>query len=197
MAILISADDIKKELPGYTPDRAGEFHTESAKIADKRFEEQLKSGGYTTVILMSGGSASGKTEYVSEYLLDQHVLILDGVLPTENGAGIKIRNVRKTKKNLVVHAVWPHDLKQAYIAFLHRDRKFDDAYFFEKHASARATLLWIATEYPDIEIQIIESVYRDDDLTFTKLAFESHEARVAYIRKNQYTRNEIANAVLE
>lgn len=195
MAILISADDIKKELAGYTPDRAGEFHIESAKIADKRFEEALKADGYGTVILMSGGPASGKTEYVSEYLMDQKVLILDGVLPTEKGAEIKIRNIQKAKKKLTVHAVWPRDLKQAYVAFLHRDRKFDDAYFFDKHASARTTLLWIATKYPNVDISIIESAYVDGDLAFITLTFDAREALVAYITENQYTNDEIAEAV--
>lgn len=195
MAILISADDIKKELEGYTPDRAGEFHIESAKIADKRFEEQLKLGTYDRVILMSGGPASGKTEYVSEYLMDQEVLILDGVLPTEKGAEIKIRNIKKAGKKLVVHAVWPRDLKQAYVAFLHRDRKFDDAYFFDKHASARTTLLWIAIKHPDVDISIIESVYAEGDLAFTKLAFDTREALVAYIVENQYTADKIAETV--
>jgi len=42
-AILISADDIKKEIEGYSPEKAGEFHEQSARLADKRFDQILLS----------------------------------------------------------------------------------------------------------------------------------------------------------
>lgn len=32
--------------------------------------------------MLSGGSASGKTEFMSEYLLDKPIIIVDGTLPT-------------------------------------------------------------------------------------------------------------------
>ncbi len=36
-SIIISADEIKKNLKGYNPEKVEKFHTESAKIADKNF----------------------------------------------------------------------------------------------------------------------------------------------------------------
>jgi hypothetical protein len=65
---LISADDLKKTLPGYSPEKSEQFHSESAHLADKQFEQALKSRPEKTVILMAGGTASGKSEYVSAYL---------------------------------------------------------------------------------------------------------------------------------
>ncbi|MBU0578617.1 hypothetical protein KKE34_02135 [Patescibacteria group bacterium] len=41
MTPIISADEIKKTLPGYSPNKVEKFHTISAKIADKKFDKQL------------------------------------------------------------------------------------------------------------------------------------------------------------
>jgi len=156
-ATIVSADELKKELSGYTPDHAEEFHEKSARLADKKFDALLKSSPHSTVILMSGGPASGKTEFVSAYLLDEDALVFDGILPTENGAKIKIDHIRKSRKNVKVYAVWPEDMRAAYVAFLHRDRKFSDRHFYEKNADARRTLLCIARRYPTAEIHLFSA----------------------------------------
>src|SRR5205085_11473651 len=96
-------------------------------------------------------------------------LIFDGILPTKEGAKVKIDHVHRSNKILKIYAVWPEDLKKAYIAFLHRDRKYNDEHFYTKHASAREVLLWIATAYPDIEIKLFESVYQEEDILFNEI----------------------------
>ncbi len=58
-AFIISIDEFKKQIQGYDPKRAEEFHSQSAKMADKAFENALKNSRYSKVILVSGGSASG------------------------------------------------------------------------------------------------------------------------------------------
>jgi len=196
MSILISADDIKKELPGYTPDRSAEFHAESAKLADKRFYEALKSSDFSKVILLSGGPASGKTEYLSEFLIDKDYLIIDGILPSEEGARIKIERIKKTGRPLEIHAVWPEDFKQAFVAFVNRDRKFSDKFFYEKHASARKTLLWIVQRY-EVDVRIIKNAYLGGDLSFTELKFGTRNDLLAYLRENQYTVEDIIRIVSE
>ncbi len=105
MAILISADDIKQQLQGYTPDKSGDFHVESAKLADRQFDECLKSSNLDIVILMSGGPASGKTEFISSYLINQNIIIFDGVLPSELGAKIKITKSIRSGKHVSVYAI--------------------------------------------------------------------------------------------
>ena len=197
MAILISADDIKTELPGYDPEHAGELHAASAKLADKRFEECLKTTPYKIIILMSGGPASGKTEFVSEYLMDRDVLIFDGILPTEQGAKIKIDRIKKAGKTPMVYAVWPQDLRQAYVAFLHRDRKYSDEHFYTKHASARKTLLSIAQNYPDVKIKIYKNAYLEDDLSFTEIQFDTRNDLIAFLEDNQYSKEEIIKLVTQ
>lgn len=197
MALLISADDIKTELPGYDPEHAGEFHSISAKLADKRFEEYLKTTEYKDIILMSGGPASGKTEFVSEYLMDRDALIFDGILPTEHGAGIKIDRIKKSGKRASIYAVWPQDLRQAYVAFLHRDRKYSDEHFYTKHASARKTLLSIAQKYTDVEIKVYKNAYLEDDLSFTEVQFDARNDLIAFLEDNQYSKEEIIRLVTQ
>ena len=194
-SILISADDIKGELSGYSPERAEEFHSQSAKIADKRFVKIIKTNPNEPVILMSGGPASGKTEYVSEYLMDRGCIIFDGILPTNKGADIKLGHIKKTGKKIEVHIVWPEDLRQAYVAFLHRDRKFSDTHFYEKHSSARATALYIAKNYPEVEIKLFKNAYIKGDLSFTELQFAVRSDLIAYLEENQYTKDDIIKLV--
>jgi hypothetical protein len=195
MVELISPDDIKNEIEGYSPERASDFHTQSAKIADKRFKGLLQTSSSAHVILLSGGPASGKTEFYSEYLSKEDCIVYDGVLPTVQGAEIKLSLIRKHGKKAKIYAIWPYDLKQAFIAFLHRDRKFEDSYFFEKHVSARQTLLNLAKKYPDLEIRIFKNAYLQGKLNFTELEFPNQEVLVAYLEENQYTVEEIIKLI--
>lgn len=80
MAIVISADEIKKELKGYTPNFAEKFHAESAKIADQEFEKAVETTPYKEVILVCGGSASGKSEFLATQLTNRKSVIFDGTL---------------------------------------------------------------------------------------------------------------------
>lgn len=192
MAIIISADEIKKELPNYSPDKAEKFHRESAKKADKLFEKALKNYSHREVILLSGGSASGKTEFLSTQLVQKDYIILDATLATLTGAEIKIKKIIKTGNIPVIYAVIPDDLRRAFVAFLNRDRKFSDTHFYTTHSGSRKTLLWIATNYPDIQINIIESSYTPDEkLQFIQIAFDNRQKLVKYITGKQMTEDDI------
>ena len=129
MARIISADEIKKTLPGYNPAESESFHSESAKRADRQLEEALKSRPEKTVILTVGGAASGKTEYISTYLKQSETIVFDGTMPTLEGAEIKIGKVLKAGKKVEVHLVMPASLNKAFFAFLNRERKFAISHF--------------------------------------------------------------------
>jgi hypothetical protein len=194
MAHIIAADEIKKTLPGYTPDHAEGFHEASAKLADKAYMQALKERLECAVILMSGGAASGKSEYISVYLEGTDTIVLDGTLPTFVGASIKIRNARKAKKSIEVHAVIPASLPVAFTAFLSRDRKFPVEHFYRTHSSSRKTLLEIAEEFPDIPITIIVSKGdTDSGMTFIKQVFTDRQQLVEFVKSQQYTEEEIRN----
>lgn len=151
MALIISADEIKKKLPNYSPQKAELFHRESARVADQQFEIALKNNPNKEVILLCGGTASGKTEFLATQLHRKRCIILDATLSTEEGAKIKLKKIIKAKKTPIIYAVMPDDLKRAFIAFLNRDRKFSDTHFYKTHSGSRNTLLWVASKYPIYE----------------------------------------------
>jgi len=192
MAIVISADEIKKQLPNYSPYNAESFHRESARQADKLFTRTLKTSSYNKIILLNGGTASGKTEFLSTHLINEECIILDATLSTELGAKNKIRQIFKARKIPIIYTVIPDDLRRAFIAFLNRDRKFSDTHFYKTHAGSRKTLLWIAQNYPEIDINIIESSYTlEDKLQFLKIQFDNRQKLIDYLVGKQLTENDI------
>jgi len=124
MPLIISADEIKKQLPNYSPDKAEFFHHESARQADKLFTRELKININKEVILLNGGTASGKTEFLATHLKSKNCIIFDATLSTELGAKNKIRQIVDKKKTPVIYGIIPDDIRRAFIAFLNRDRKF-------------------------------------------------------------------------
>ncbi len=195
MAFIISADDIKKSLQGYDPMHSDVLHRESARLADKAFEKALKTCKEKKVILMSGGTASGKTEYVSAFLASKSVIVFDGTLPSLEGAKIKIKKAVKAGKKVEIHGVMPDDLITAFIAFLNRDRKFPPEHFFRTHSACRKTLLEIAREMPDVTIKVFfsESIINKEqiDTKFTELSIPNRGVLIEYLEQNQYTENEL------
>ncbi len=196
MPTIISADEIKAILPNYDPAKVELFHKKSAKIADKQFQRILKKDQNNKVILLSGGSASGKTEFMATQLREEACIIFDTTLPTVVGAKIKIRSVEKLHKKVVIYAVIPDDLTRSFIAFLNRDRKFKDDHFYRTHSGSRKTLLWIANNYPTVEIVIIESSYTARRvLQFDKIPFSSKLKLLQYLRSIQMTEADIISSI--
>lgn len=198
MSTIISADEIKKQIPNYSPEKAEEFHRESARQADKIFSEELKITKYKPVILLNGGTASGKSEFLSTQLKDKKGIILDATLATPLGAENKLRQILKAKKNPIIYSVIPDDLNRAFIAFLNRDRKFSDTHFYKTHSGSRKTLLWIAENYPQVQINIIESSYTlSQVLQFTQIEFDSRQQLIEYLTSLQMTEDDIIASVIK
>lgn len=191
-ACYISIDDLKERIERYSPDKAEEFHTASAKLADKLFEEKLKTEPAGEVVLLCGGTASGKTEFYSEYLADQACIVFDSTLSTIEGTKIKLRKIKKAKMTPVIAAVVPDDVQRSFKAFLGRRRVFRAEHFYRTHAGSRKTLLWIAQEYPSVEIRLYESTYKKrGTLRFRRIAFQNRPKLIEYLKEIQYTENQI------
>lgn len=197
MSVIVSADEIKKLLPNYSPEKAELFHHESAQRADKLFTKILKTSHYKKVILLNGGTASGKTEFLSTHLINDDCIILDATLATQLGAKNKISQIKKAGKLPIIYTVIPDDLKRAFIAFLNRDRKFSDAHFYRTHSGSRKTLLWIGKTYPDITINIIESSYnlKQGSLQFSDIKFDNRAMLINYLIGKQLTENDIISYI--
>ena len=123
-------------------------------------------------------------------------MILDATLSTELGAKNKLKQIIKAGKTPIIYSVVPDDLKRAFIAFLNRDRKFSDIHFYKTHSGSRKTLLWIATNYPDIEINIIESSYTSDGkLQFSQIQFNNKQRLLDNLMAKQMTEDDIITYV--
>jgi hypothetical protein len=132
--------------------------------------------------LLSGGTSSGKTEFLSTHLNNMDCIVFDATLSTELGAKNKIKEIIRAGKRPVVYSIIPDDLRRAFIAFLNRDRKFKDVHFYKTHSGSRKTVLWIAQTYPDIEINIIVSSYSSTEkLQFTHIRFENRINLLNYL----------------
>lgn len=197
MAILISADDLKETIPGYDPKKSHMVHVESARLADAQYDETIRTSEFNQVVLLSGGSASGKTEFMSEYLLDKPLIIVDGTLPTLEGAKIKIRKALKRGKRVKIIAVWPADLKVAFAAFLQRDRKYPDEHFYRTHSQSRKTLLELAQTDLNIEIEVYENHFDEEGLVFYQYTFDDKAHLIEELKDNQYTEEEIIDLIIE
>ncbi len=171
------------------------MHSQSAKRADKAYLNAIKSSLCEEVILMSGGSASGKTEFMSEYLADKPSIILDGTLPTFEGARIKIRVAQKYGKKVRIVAVWPADLKVAFAAFLQRERKFPDEHFYSTHAQSRKALLEIAQSELKVEISLYENIINTNGLLFFLYRFDNRQQLIEELQDGQYTERRIIKIV--
>lgn len=197
MSITISADEIKKSLIGYTPEKAEKFHSRSARMADEEFEKAVKKTSFKEVILVCGGSASGKSEFLADQLTDRKSVIFDGTLSSTKRAEIKFKIILKKNKTPIIYAVIPDDLKRAFLAFLKRDRKFRDTHFYRTHSSSRKTLLWIALNYPNIEINIIESYYTSSqELKFANIRLDNRQQLIEYLTTLQMTEDDIIKQII-
>ena len=166
---IISIDELKKGLPNYSPKKADEFHLESAKLANMLFDEELKKIKNERIILMCGGSASGKTEFIEKFFIPNfsnfNGIIFDSTLSTAEGVKIKIKKIKKSGNKPEICLILPNNLKRAFAAFHKRDRKIPEYRFYETHCGSREVALFVAKNYPDIPIAVYSSFYYSDNIT--------------------------------
>ena len=177
--MIIEVDEYKKKVPGYDPERSEDVHRESAKLADKDFIEQLKSGKYSEIIFMAGGAASGKTEFSSSYLTNDDQLVYDGTLKNFDGFQIKLRHIKKYAKSNPMRKVvliMPSDWKSAFEIFLNRERKMTPPTFFDTHIRSKLAVARVLRETDiSVEIQISDVTEGSHQLKFEKLDFSGEQ----------------------
>lgn len=160
--MIIEVDEYKKKVKGYDANRSEDFHLESSKLADRDFIENLKSRKYKKIILMAGGTASGKTEFAKSYLINKNQLVYDGTLKSYNGFKVKrdkISNYDKNRSTFKVILIIPYDWRKAFEAFLGRERKMKPEIFFNTQIQSKRTVAKILLETKfkvDIYISRIE-----------------------------------------
>ena len=132
---------------------------------------------------------------MSGYLADEPAIILDGTLPTFEGAKIKIKAAIKHGKKVKIIGVWPVDLQIAFGAFLQRERKFPDEYFYRTHSQSRKTLLELAESDLAIEIAMYGNDITESGLIFYEYIFNSKQRLIEDLKDGQYTEGQIIKMV--
>ena len=120
-------------------------------------------------------------------------IFFDGTLPSFKGAKIKIQNIQKQQRDFEIHFVFPKNFKNAFIAFLNRERHFSPNHFYRTHSTSRETILKIAQEFPEVCIRVIESRIseREKYMIFEENTFENQQELIDFLSKIQYTEDEI------
>lgn len=168
--MIIEVDEYKKKIVNYDPKRSEDFHKESANMADEFFTNELKSKKYRNVILMAGGTASGKTEYATEYIINKKTLVYDGTLKDFKGYAIKLQRIKrhaKITKNIKIILIIPINIKKSFSAFLGRERKMNNKIFFETQIKSKLTIAKILRE----ENTKVEIFFSDHEEGKTKLKY--------------------------
>lgn len=195
MVVIISSDAVKETLPGYDPKHADRFHEESRIIADKQFSEALKTNNSKEVVLLCGGAASGKSEFLSTHLNKGKGIVYDGTSSNQERLENKINLTLGKNKIPILYAILPDELVKAYVVFLDRVRKFPEKHFYRTHSSSRKTLLWLATTHTNIKIVIIENSYSNKKLKFVRIDFSSKKQQTEYIAKLQLSEAKMVKLV--
>lgn len=181
--MIIEVDKYKNKVSGYTPERSEDFHRESAKLADKDFIDCLRSQKYKRIIFMSGGTASGKTEFAHSYLNKKDQLVYDGTLKDFDGFKIKLQKIKRYDKNntrVKVVLIIPKDWVRAFEAFLKRERKMRPVTFFDTHTRSKLTVARILNETKTrVEIYVSEVKDGTDRLSYLRLAMPKGRKRMA------------------
>jgi hypothetical protein len=119
-------------------------------------------------------------------------------MSSSEGAKIKIHNIVKAGKKPIIYSIIPDDLWRAFIAFLNRDRKFSPEHFYRTHSGSRKTVLWVAENIPEVNINLIESSFTEDKrMNFRKLKFTDDIEFLQYLREFQMSEADIINSVNE
>jgi len=162
--MIIEVDEYKNLVPGYNPKKSEDFHVDSARLADKHFTDCLKSGKYKKVVLMAGGTASGKTEFAFSYLDKKDQVVYDGTLKGFEGFKIKLQRIERHSKNkpkIKVVLIIPQDWTKAFGAFMKRDRIMRPIVFFETQIKSKITVAKILNE-TKTKVEIYVSDVKDD-----------------------------------
>jgi hypothetical protein len=205
MLKIISIDEIKKSLPGYSPERADEFQQEAARIANKLFSNELKESKNANrrIVLTCGGSASGKTEFIDKFLPQEYEgLVFDSTLSSIETARIKIKEVYKSGNVPVICFIFPDTLKRAYAAFNNREMHIPLYRFYQTHSGSRATVLYLVKNFPDVEVFMYKNRYdpnliEEDFLQYEYIEFASKNEMIEFLEDLQYSEEEIEAILMQ
>jgi hypothetical protein len=124
---------------------------------------------------MAGGVASGKSEYVAQFLRNrEECLIYDGTLKNIEGFSIKYKEIKKIKKNVSISLVIPENWNDALDAFYGRERQMSVENFWLTHLKTKITVADVVESFPDVKINLYISTYVDKKISFKETIIDEN-----------------------
>lgn len=199
MPTIIDIDSYKEKIPGYNPNKAGDVHTESAKMADQEFRLAIteKPKKYKKVIFLCGGSATGKTEFIKNYFKNEpnSTLIFDSTFSGEQGMKSKLSKVKNKFDEVFVVLIQPADMISAFITFMSRNRKFHHNHFIKTHSGSRFVALKVLENYPMEDFRyFVSSLDEDKKMIFTETTSD-RDSLLELVKSEQITEDELEGLI--
>lgn len=141
--MIIDVDDFKSLITDYIesdPASTNKVHSESGRLADSKFEEELKTKKYSELLIICGGSASGKTEFAhSFYEKEDSILIFIITLKNIGSVSSKLSHAYKQHiRKISILIIVPDNIEKCFYEFKQRVRQIDENVFFDTHTRAIA-----------------------------------------------------------
>jgi hypothetical protein len=176
MPTIIDIDKFKEQIPGYDPSLSGEFQSQAGAMADAEYDNAVKQKLHPKFILMCGGSASGKSEFVSINLHNEDAYIFDSTLSSNTSIKARLSKIRR-KFECEVIFIQPENLLSAFIAFNGRKRKFHYQHFIRTHSGARENMLMILNKYENMNCRYILSSRGIEGVEFKEINVSRQEMK--------------------
>lgn len=186
--MIIEVDKYKEFIFGYDLNHSDDVHIESAKLADQEFERFLKEKKFKEIIFMSGGTASGKTEFVAQnYREIADILVLDATMKNIESFQIKYKLIKKYQhENVIVKIVHvaPFIWVNALAAFYGRERQMKLENFWITHVNSKMTLAKIIEKYEDVIVELYISTYPNKKCNFEIASMDnwSKKEKIEFIK---------------
>jgi len=196
---IIDIDDMKSRIVGYDPNKADLVQRQSALLADAEYDEALKSQPFDHVILLCGGSASGKSEFCSTALSSRDAIVFDSTLSSTLALKNKWERAKKSHKTLEIIYIMPESIAKSYVTFLNRVRKFPTEHFVRTHAQSRVVVIEALQRprYANVEITIFISSVKSDNTMIYRQIFEngSRLEKLEFFERERLSRQMIENII--
>lgn len=152
--LVIDSDKIKEFFTDYNPKNPSTVHEPSSQLAKEFYGIALKNPTYKKVVLTAGGGWSGKSEIlVNGIPNDSATLVFDWTGKSYKKIVSQYDEAIKAGKEAEINAVYI-DYNKAKKFNAKRERNVPESILADTHSGYRKTILQIAKERPDININL-------------------------------------------
>lgn len=156
-ATVISLDEIKKTLPGYSKETSQSLQKSAAIETEKQLIKAINEDTSGIVRLLGGGPGSGKTEILLPGLIDYPSVIWDGTLANIPIARKMIDLALSKGKSVEISPIYT-PIQEAFEFAGKRPGRAAIAAdpLIERHVGFRENIVKLLEEYPKVEVSVAD-----------------------------------------